>query len=107
MTDVQALAGYTVGITAARRRAELGTALERRGARIMYGPAIRIIPLADDTELLEATKRCLTAPLDYVVATTGIGFRGWMDAAETWGRAPALVDALGKADILARGPKVR
>jgi uroporphyrinogen-III synthase len=107
MMDAQALAGYTVGVTAARRREELGTALERRGARVMYGPAIRIVPLADDTELLEATKRCLAAPLDYVVATTGIGFRGWMDAAETWGLAPALVDALAEAQILARGPKVR
>jgi uroporphyrinogen-III synthase len=107
MTGVLPLAGYTVGITAARRREELGTALERRGARIMYGPAIRIVPLADDTQLLEATKRCLAGPLDYVIATTGIGFRGWMDAAETWGLAPQLVETLAAAHILARGPKAR
>jgi uroporphyrinogen-III synthase len=102
-----ALGGFTVGVTAARRREELGTALERRGARVMYGPAIRIVPLTDDAQLLEATKRCLAAPLDYVVATTGIGFRGWMDAAETWGLAEPLVATLADADILARGPKVR
>jgi len=107
MTDVPALAGYTVGITAARRREELGAALERRGARVLYGPAIRILPLADDTELLEATKRCLAAPLDHVVATTGIGFRGWLDAAETWGMADDLYRALEAATILARGPKAR
>ena len=107
MSEVPPLAGYTIGVTAARRREELGAALERRGARVMYGPAIRIVPLADDTELLEATKRCLAAPLDYAVATTGIGFRGWMDAAETWGLATALVETLGRAQILARGPKVR
>jgi uroporphyrinogen-III synthase len=102
-----ALAGFTVGVTAARRREELGAALERRGARVMYGPAIRIVPLADDAQLLEATKRCLAAPLDYVVATTGIGFRGWMDAAETWGLGAGLHAALAEAQILARGPKVR
>jgi uroporphyrinogen-III synthase len=107
MIDAQALAGYTVGVTAARRREELGTALERRGARVMYGPAIRIVPLVDDTQLLEATKRCLAAPLDYVVGTTGIGFRGWIDAAEAWGFAPALIKALAESQILARGPKVR
>jgi uroporphyrinogen-III synthase len=107
MSGVAPLAGYTVGITAARRREELGGALERRGARVMYGPAIRIVPLADDTELLEATKRCLAVPLDFVVATTGIGFRGWLDAAETWGLAGSLVAALGEARILARGPKAR
>src|SRR5438067_11461586 len=107
MTAIPALAGYTVGITAARRREELGGALERRGARVVYGPAIRIVPLADDSELLEATKRCLDTPLDYVVATTGIGFRGWMDAAETWGLAEPLVAALSGSASLARGAQVR
>jgi uroporphyrinogen-III synthase len=107
MTDVPALAGYTIGITADRRREELGTALERRGAKVVYGPAIQLVPLEDDTYLLEATKQCLAAPLDYVVVTTGIGFRGWMDAAETWGMAPALIELLGGAQILARGPKAR
>jgi uroporphyrinogen-III synthase len=104
---LEPLAGFTVGVTAARRRHELGAALERRGARVVYGPAIRIVPLADDTELLEATKRCLAAPLDVVVATTGIGFRGWMDAADTWGMAESLTRTLGSATILARGPKAR
>ena len=107
MSVVPALAGYTVGITAARRREEFGAALERRGARVMYGPAIRIVPLADDTDLRAATERCLVAPLDHVIATTAIGFRGWMDAAETWGLVEPLVAALGAATIFARGPKVR
>ena len=40
---IEPLAGYTIGITAARRREEFGVALQRRGARVMYGPAIRII----------------------------------------------------------------
>jgi uroporphyrinogen-III synthase len=106
VTDVP-LAGYTIGITAARRREELGSALERRGATVVYGPAIQLIPLVDDTQLRAATERCLTAPLDYVIATTGIGFRGWLDAAETWGTAGALVGALDRALILARGPKAR
>ena len=81
------LAGFTVGITAARRARS--SALRWNGAapRCMYAPAIRIVPLADDTELRAATQRCLAAPLDVVVATTGIGFRGWMEAAETWGLA--------------------
>src|SRR5579864_3791116 len=104
---LEPLAGFTVGVTAARRREELGAALERRGARVVYGPAIRIVPLADDTELLEATKRCQAGALDIVVATTGIGFRGWMDAADTWGMAEGLTEAVSAATILARGPKAR
>ncbi len=55
--SIEPLAGYTVGVTAARRREELGMALERRGARIMYGPAIQIVPLVDDAQLRAATQR--------------------------------------------------
>ncbi|MEX5710599.1 uroporphyrinogen-III synthase [Parafrankia sp. FMc6] len=104
---VEPLAGYTVALTAARRREEFGAALERRGAKVVYAPAIRIVPLADDARLREATERCIAAPVDVVVATTGIGFRGWVDAAETWGLADRLVAAFESADLLARGPKAR
>ncbi|HEX7662387.1 MAG TPA: uroporphyrinogen-III synthase, partial [Pseudonocardiaceae bacterium] len=104
---VEPLAGYTIALTAARRREEFGAALERRGAKVIYAPAIRIVPLADDTQLREATERCLAAPVDIVVATTGIGFRGWIDAAETWGLADRLIAAFRSATLLARGPKAR
>lgn len=103
----EALAGWTVGVTAARRRAELGEALERRGARVVYGPAIRIVALADDTVLRDATMRCIDAPLDLVLATTGVGFRGWLDAAHGWQLGARLHEAFGAATILARGPKAR
>lgn len=105
--SVEPLAGYTVGITAARRRDEFAAALERRGATVISGPAIAIVPLADDGELRAATSRCLQAPLDIVVATTGIGFRGWIEAADAWGMAGQLTAAMGRAALLARGPKAR
>ncbi|MEP6462264.1 MAG: uroporphyrinogen-III synthase [Frankiaceae bacterium] len=101
------LAGFTVGITAARRRQELADLLERRGARVVTAPAIRIVPLADDADLLRATRDCLAAPPDLVVATTGIGFRGWLEAAYGWGLGESLLDRLGAATLLARGPKAR
>ncbi|MEV5463864.1 uroporphyrinogen-III synthase, partial [Streptomyces cellulosae] len=50
------LAGFTVGVTAARRADELGALLQRRGAAVLHAPALRIVPLADDSELLAATK---------------------------------------------------
>ncbi len=104
---VEPLAGYTVGITAARRREELGAALERRGATVVYAPAIRIVPLADDSQLRAATERCLAGRLDVVIATTGIGFRGWMDAADAWGLAEKLAAVMDRATLVARGPKAR
>jgi uroporphyrinogen-III synthase len=105
--DVAPLAGYTVGVTAARRADELGALLERKGATVIQAPAIRIVPLPDDAELLAATKRLVTEPVDVVVATTGIGFRGWIEAAEGWGLGSRLLDCLGRAKLLSRGPKAK
>ena len=105
MTD--ALAGYTVAVTAARRADELGSLLANRGARVVHGPALRILPLADDAELHRVSLRFLEEPPDVVVATTGIGFRGWIDAADGWGISAELLDALRPTRLLARGPKAR
>lgn len=102
---IEPLSGYTVAITAARRRKEFGAALERRGAKVVYGPAIQLVPLPDDAELRQATERCLSGQLDFVIATTGIGFRGWMEVADTWGMLENLTSAIGQATVLARGPK--
>jgi uroporphyrinogen-III synthase len=104
---VEPLAGYTVGITAARRREEFAAALERRGAKVVSGPAIKIVPLTDDSELRDATRRCLATPPDIVIATTGIGFRGWVEAADAWGTGEELLKVAGQATVLARGPKAR
>ena len=39
------------------------------------------------------------------LATTGIGMKAWFAAAERWGMLDDLLDTLGAAEILARGPK--
>ncbi|GAB2866493.1 uroporphyrinogen-III synthase [Lentzea nigeriaca] len=101
------LAGFTIGVTAARRADELIALLERKGASVIHGPAIRILPLPDDAELHQATSQLVSAPVDVVVATTGIGFRGWFEAAEGWGLAARLHRALEGVVVLPRGPKAK
>lgn len=101
------LAGFTVGVTADRRRDELAALLERRGARVVLAPALRIVPIADDTELRAATRACLDNPPDIVMANTGIGMRGWLEAAEGWGLAEPLRGVLAASYLVARGPKAR
>ncbi|MFF7403112.1 uroporphyrinogen-III synthase [Streptomyces murinus] len=99
------LTGFTVGVTATRRREELTALLERRGARVVEAPLMRILPLGDDTALRAATERCLAGPLDYVIATTGVGWRCWMSAADDWGTGGRLAAACRAAVVLTRGPK--
>ncbi|AKK27579.1 uroporphyrinogen-III synthase [Mycobacterium sp. EPa45] len=101
------LAGFTVGVTAARRAEELITLLERRGAAVVHAPTIRIVPLVDDVELHRVTEQLIAEPPDLVVVTTGIGFRGWVEAAHGWDVHDGLLAALGSTRILARGPKAR
>ncbi|MFJ6443708.1 uroporphyrinogen-III synthase [Streptomyces sp. NPDC091649] len=101
------LAGFTVGVTAARRAEELGALLGRRGAAVLHAPALRIVQLADDSELLAATRELIGRAPDVVVATTAIGFRGWIEAADGWGVGDALLETLGRVELLARGPKVK
>ncbi|MFD5015535.1 uroporphyrinogen-III synthase [Streptomyces chartreusis] len=101
------LAGFTVGVTAARRADELGALLQRRGSVVVHAPALRIVPLADDSELLAATKEIIQRTPDVVVATTAIGFRGWIEAADGWGLGEDLLERLRGVELLARGPKVK
>ncbi|MFF5080198.1 uroporphyrinogen-III synthase [Actinoplanes sp. NPDC000266] len=101
------LSGYTVGVTSDRRRDELASLLEGRGARVVLAPALRIVPIADDAELRAATRACLETPPDVVLVTTGIGMRGWLEAADGWGLSEPLRTVLSRAYLIARGPKAR
>lgn len=103
----QTLAGCVVLVTADRRSAELSAALARRGAVVRHAPALGMVPHIDDATLLGGTRSLLTDPPDTVVVTTGIGFRGWIEAADAAGLADQLVAMLGGTRIVARGPKAR
>jgi len=98
------LEGFTVGITAERRWEEQASLLRRRGAAIVHGPSITTSLSCDDT--LRATTRSLVDhPPRYLVATTGMGFRAWLEAAQTWGVDADLLAALASCRVVARGAK--
>ena len=103
MLDV--LAGFTVAVTADRRRDELATLLEGHGAPVVLAPALRLVPLADDSRLREITRSLLERPPDAVVANTAIGMQGWLEAAEGWGLGEGLRARLAAAHVVARWPK--
>jgi uroporphyrinogen-III synthase len=102
-----ALAGCTIVIAVDRRSGELTAALERHGASVRHAPALTIVPHIDDEALLARTRELIEHPPEIVVATTGVGFRGWMEAADEAGLHDGLSAALAGARIVARGPKAR
>ncbi|MCW2818826.1 MAG: Uroporphyrinogen synthase, partial [Marmoricola sp.] len=100
------LTGYRIGVTAARKVEEQVALLERRGARVESAPALSLDPHhVDDAQLRAATEDVLSRPVDLFLATTGIGMKAWCEAAKGWGLLEDLIEAIGRAEILARGPK--
>lgn len=100
------LSGFRVGITAARKAAEQRTLLERRGAEVVWAPALSTDPYRVDAEALRAlTAQVLAQPVDLLLGTTGIGMRTWFHAAEADGTLADLVAHLDGAETIARGPK--
>jgi len=100
-----ALVGCTIVIAADRRAGDLASALERRGAKVQRAPALSIVPNADDDDLMRRTRELIAAPPEIMVVTTGVGFRGWMDAAHENDLAQELSHALRGTLFVARGPK--
>lgn len=100
------LAGFRVGVTAARKVEEQVGLLERRGAEVVWAPALSLEDNhVEEAHLRSATDDVLSRPIDLFLATTGIGLRAWFAAADRWGLLDQLLVRLGEAEILARGPK--
>jgi len=102
---VGALVDSRIGITSSRRGDELAALLERRGARVEAAAALAITPCPDDAALRAVTARCIERPPEMLIATTGLGMSGWLEAAAEWGRRRELVASLRRAEIFARGPR--
>ena len=99
------LTGFTIGITGDRRAGEQAELLQRRGATVIHGPMIETLALADSPELRLACESLLANPPDVMIATTGVGIRSWMEAADGLGLGNSLRRVLGHVEVLARSPK--
>jgi len=99
------LSGFTVGITGDRRAGEQAELLRRRGATVLHGPMIETRNLADSPELRVACEAILADPPQLLVATTGVGIRSWMEAADGLGLGDRLRATLSQVEIVARSPK--
>jgi len=99
------LAGFEIGITADRRADEQIKLLTSRGAECLHGPVIKTHPYGSEEDLRAATQDVIDTPPDLVVATTGVGVRSWLEAAEAIQLAEPLRAVLADTSLFARGPK--
>lgn len=101
------LAGTRMLITAQRRATDLASALVRRGAQVHTAATLGVESHIDEETLVRRTQELVDARPDIVVVTTAIGFRSWLETAESVGLLDELHDVLEQARIVARGPKAR
>ncbi|WP_082068015.1 uroporphyrinogen-III synthase [Mycolicibacterium llatzerense] len=102
----RSLEGRRIGVTAARKAREQIEMFQRRGADIIWAPALSLAPsMIDERELRRTTQVVVCRPVDLFLATTGTGIRSWFEAADSWGLGHDLVRVASGAEVLARGPK--
>jgi uroporphyrinogen-III synthase len=103
--ETHELTGWVIGVTADRRHEEQIELLCRRGARVVHAPTLRTRPLDPGNELGAAIEAVIERQPEIVVLSTGIGVRGWLEAAESLGRADEVREVVNRAFLVARGPK--
>lgn len=88
-----------------RRAHDLASLLRRSGGEVVYAPALREIPRADEPGILEFGGRLESGECDALMLLTGVGTTILIDALCTrWPRA-AILDRLARTRLICRGPK--
>jgi len=104
-TSPRGLAGLRIVSFESRRARDLGLLIRQSGGEVRYAPALREIPLADESGIVEFGGQLFAGACDALVLFTGVGTRILVDALCTrWPRAMVL-EQLSRTPLLCRGPK--
>jgi uroporphyrinogen-III synthase len=95
-----------VGVTADRRWEEQAKLLADRRVEVVHGPTLRTVDLSADEALRATTVDLAERPPDYLVVSTGMGLRRWLEAAGRWGiDGPLRAGLAATTRVVARGAK--
>lgn len=97
--------GLTVASFESRMAVEIARLIERHGGKPLVAPALREIPLDDNSVALKFGVRLTTERIDLLVLLTGVGTTALFDLFKTRYSWPSIVEALKQTALVARGPK--
>lgn len=97
--------GLTVASFESRMAAEMARLIERYGGRPLAAPALREIPLEDNSAALKFGVRLTTERVDILILLTGVGTTSLFDLLKARYPWSSIVAALKQTAIVARGPK--
>jgi len=95
----------TVAILESRLSTQLADLIARRGARVIAAPALAETPDVDPDAIARLVSGLAARPAKLGVFQTGVGTRALFEAIDALGVTQALLDALAKSVVAARGPK--
>ncbi len=99
------LSGLRVVSFESRRAHDLALLVRRSGGVVVYAPAMREIPLADERGILSFGAQLVEGACDALILLTGVGTTILVDALCThWPRA-VVKNQLARTALLCRGPK--
>jgi uroporphyrinogen-III synthase len=102
---VPSFGGLRVLSFESRRAAEIEALITTYGGRPLVAPALREIPLESNGEALDFFRRLIDGEFDITIFLTGVGTRELLAIAGRVHPLEAVVAALSRTKIVARGPK--
>ena len=97
--------GLTVAAFESRMAAEIIRLIERHGGVPLVTPALREIPLDDNSAALKFGVQLTTERVDMLILLTGVGTTALFDLLKTRYPWPSIVEAFKQTALVARGPK--
>jgi uroporphyrinogen-III synthase len=97
--------GLTVVTFESRMAVEIARLIERHGGVPLVTPALREIPLDDNSAALKFGVQLTTERVDMLILLTGVGTTALFDLLKTRYPWPSIVAALRQTGLVARGPK--
>lgn len=97
--------GLTVAAFESRMAVEMTRLIERHGGKPLVAPALREIPLEDNSAALQFGERLMREGLDVLVLMTGAGTTALFEVLQSRYSKSDLAAALKHTVLIARGPK--
>jgi uroporphyrinogen-III synthase len=95
----------TVAILEARTGAHLAGLISREGAVPLLAPALEEVPDVDPAAVARLLEDWGAQPFGMMIFQTGVGTRALFQVTDSLGSTPLLLELLGKASVVVRGPK--
>lgn len=101
----QGFQGLHIAAFESRMASEMTRLIERYGGRTSVVPALRELPLSDQSAALRFGARLTTRGVDILILLTGIGTTALFDVLKSRHEWPTLLESLKQTALVARGPK--